>query len=630
MRPPMKRVLVIDNSAVVRETLALVLGSEFFVLKRPVATGVDALVRANEEIDLLIYGVASPMAGDVSTLLQLAAQAPCAVLFLVDSKITARAMADRSDVACLAKPFNPFELLDRVKELLARREILPDRPNELGTEDRGEFRRFLEFPYLGRTAASLVHRFATSGLPLLILGEVGSGKERVARAIFDLQLAKAVPISLNAAEISANSLNRKALELRSERGPDGAPKALLVENLDRIELSGQSLLLDFLEREESNSAGWWVVATSQSDILERVYRGEFLDGLYYRLATLTLKLPPLRERKEDIAALAAWFANRFGRALGLGQITFSAAAVDRLSNYLWFGNVGELETVIARTLAIQRKDRVEASDILFDFPGEGYPFDARQLNDITTAGAKSEKEMKSSVDRLQVSNGPPSGLSRGENKAVDLNVMIHELAHELKNPMVTIKTFAQLLEDRYQDENFRARFQDVVGGDIERMDDLLEVMIEFAAFSQPRLTSVPLEEKLRAVLGDASGECAKRQTSIKWKTNGFGREIRTDEAQLRYVLKNTLLAVLSQAKTGSEIEVNVEKQGCVAISYVREGARLASITHYFNASAPSSDDAVLPLRMLLAKQLVERNGGHMALEGVNGERDVLRLEFPLA
>jgi light-regulated signal transduction histidine kinase (bacteriophytochrome) len=169
-----------------------------------------------------------------------------------------------------------------------------------------------------------------------------------------------------------------------------------------------------------------------------------------------------------------------------------------------------------------------------------------------------------------------------------------------------------------------------VGGDIERMDDLLEVMIEFAAFSQPRLTSVPLEEKLRTVLGDASGECAKRQTSIKWKRNGFGREIRTDEAQLRYVLKNTLLAVLSQAKMGSEIEVDIEKQGCVAISYVREGARLASITHYFNASAPRSDDTVLPLRMLLAKQLVERNGGHMALEGENGEHDILRLEFPLA
>jgi signal transduction histidine kinase len=465
---------------------------------------------------------------------------------------------------------------------------------------------------------------------VLILGEVGSGKERVARAIFDLQLATTVPISLNAAEISADFLARKALALRSERDPGGGTTALMIENLERLEVSAQSLLLNFLQREESRFGGWRLLTTCRGDLLERVYRGDFLDGLYYRLATLTLKLPPLRERKEDIAALAGWFANHFGRALGLGEVSFSAAAVDRLSNYLWFGNAGELEAVVARTLTIQRKNRVEASDLVFDFPGEGFTSDARHLDDLPTAGPKFERELKSSVDRPRASNSPPSAPSNGETKAVDLNVMIHELAHELKNPMVTIKTFAQLLEDRYQDENFRARFQDVVGGDIERMDDLLDVMIEFAAFSQPRLTSVPLEEKLRTVLGDASGECAKRQTSIKWKRNGFGREIRTDEAQLRYVLKNTLLAVLSQAKMGSEIEVDIEKQGCVAISYVREGARLASITHYFNASAPRSDDTVLPLRMLLAKQLVERNGGHMALEGENGERDVLRLEFPLA
>ena len=471
---------------------------------------------------------------------------------------------------------------------------------------------------------------ATSRLPVLILGEVGSGQERVARAIFSVQAGTVPPLSLNAADISADSLDRKALGLRSERDPSGAPTALLIENLDRIELSGQSLLLDFLEREEGNSGGWRVVTTSRSDLLEQVYRGDFLDGLYYRLATLTLRLPPLRERKEDIAALAGWFAGYFARALGLGEVTFSAAAVERLSNYLWFGNVGELETVVARTLTIQRKNRIEAPDLVFDFPSERPTSDARDLGDVPSAGPRIESELKFNIDPPPVSNRPPPAPSHGESKAVDLNVMIHELAHELKNPMVTIKTFAQLLEDRYQDENFRARFQDVVGGDIERMDDLLEVMIEFAAFSQPRLTSVPLEEKLRAVLGDASGECAKRQTSIKWKRNGFGREIRTDEAQLRYVLKNTLLTVLSQAKMGSEIEVDIEKQGCLAISYLREGARLASITHYFNASAPSSADAILPLRMLLAKQLVERNGGRMALEGVDGERDVLRLEFPLA
>jgi signal transduction histidine kinase len=208
--------------------------------------------------------------------------------------------------------------------------------------------------------------------------------------------------------------------------------------------------------------------------------------------------------------------------------------------------------------------------------------------------------------------------------------LIHQLAHELKNPMVTIKTFAQLLSDRYQDENFRERFQDVVGGDIERMDDLLEVMIEFADFAQPHLSKVRLPEKLRLALDEVSKDFSRRQAQIVWKGSDYNREIQVDETQFTYVLKNVLLAVLAQAKMGSEIEIDLEKQGCVVISYLREAARVASISHYFDKSSSSPKESVLSLRILLAKQLVVRNGGDMILDFSDTEKDILRMEFPIA
>jgi hypothetical protein len=96
------------------------------------------------------------------------------------------------------------------------------------------------------------------------------------------------------------------------------------------------------------------------------------------------------------------------------------------------------------------------------------------------------------------------------------------------------------------------------------------------------------------------------------------------------VLRNILLAVLSQARMGSEIELNVEEQGCVAISYAREVGRVASITHYFGKSPASSTENVLPLRILLAKQLVKRNGGDMSLDYSDAEKDILRMEFQIA
>jgi len=81
---------------------------------------------------------------------------------------------------------------------------------------------------------------------------------------------------------------------------------------------------------------------------------------------------------------------------------------------------------------------------------------------------------------------------------------------------------------------------------------------------------------------------------------------------------------------GSEIEINVEKQGCVTVLYCREVARVASITHYFDKSSSSSSESVLPLRVLLAKQLVERNGGNMTLDYSDHEKDILKMEFLIA
>jgi signal transduction histidine kinase len=390
--------------------------------------------------------------------------------------------------------------------------------------------------------------------------------------------------------------------------------------------------LNFLEEEEAKFGKCRLITTARVDILEKVYRDELLESLYYKLATLKLSLRPLRERREDIPAIASWFCQFYASYLGLGEVSLSAGANERLSNYLWFGNLNEMETVIARTLALQRKSWVEAADLTFDFSAPG------ELPEIPAFEAlvHSEVQEKSDLNRAESLTQPLNGVyaeASTENSHAqreDLSVLIHELAHELKNPMVTIKTFAQLLTDRYQDENFRARFQDVVGGDIERMDDLLELMIEFADFAQPRWSKVALQEKLRSALNELSNECARRQAQITWKGNGYSREIKADETQVKYILKNVLLAVLSQAKMGSEIEINVEKQGCVAISYFREVGRVASITHYFDKSSSSPSETVLSLRILLAKQLVERNGGHMTLDYSDTEKDLLKMEFLIA
>ena len=623
----MKRILVIDESEVVRDTLALILGREFAVAKRALNAPGLSLADAREECDLLILGVSPRYGLEAASIVRVAAQLPFAVLLLVESKSTARDIEGAAEVGCLTKPFNPYELHEKVGQLLARRLIYSSAEMIAPARAPGDLARYLEYPYLSRSAATLVRRFAATQLPLLIYGELGCGQNRIAAAVHGVQKYPGRRVSINAPEVNAEYLAKKSQELYMGQGAKAAPITLEIENLCKSSASNQSLLLHFLDDLDEKYVSVRYVATASTDLLEKVYHGDFSENLYFRLATLTLKLLPLRQRGEDIPTIADWFARTYAEALEVAVPVFSTEAQNRLRNYLWFGNLNELETVVARTLALHGKPRIEADELFFDFgvgTQESGSRDPAEFVSPRTDHAVGEP-------RFQVYGGlpAPNGSANGHGKSVDLNVVIHELAHELKNPMVTIKTFAQLLSDRYQDENFRSRFQEVVGSDIERMDDLLEVMLEFADFGQPRRSNVALREKLREALQEIHKESDKRQLRFEWKGNGAAHEIKTDEAQLSYILKNLLLATLSEARMGSEIEIDITQQGAVSFAYLREGARVTSITHYLNGMSPGPNQPLLPLRMLLAKQLVERNGGQLFIDQSNNEKDILRIEFPV-
>jgi len=614
----MKRILVIDDSEVIRETLALILSREFAVSKRPFGNKGLPSADASEDVDLLILGVSPHNGLEPSSMVRLASRLPFAVLFLVESKSTARVIESTDAVQCLTKPFNPYELQERVGELLTRGKRVPTQRSLIGRDKREDVSRYLEFPFLSRTAASLVRRFAATKLPLLIHGELGCGQLQVMSALKQQQ--GGIWVAVNAAVVDADYLAQKHKELWSVAAANLTPAVLLIENLDRCATAAQTQLAEYLADAQQHS-DLRLLSTANADLLARVYRGEFPEALYYQLAVLSLHLPPLRERLTDIPALAQSIARRLGQSLGVREPMFSPAACERLSKYLWFGNLRELETVVARTMALHSKEQIDAGDLLFDFGSEIDAIGASELVEFVPSGVAAGVGGGSRT--------PLAAQTNGHAKSVDLNLVIHELAHEFKNPMVTIKTFAQLLGERYNDENFRSRFQEVVGGDIERMDDLLEVMIEFADFTQPRQSVIAIEEKIRTVLGEISSQCSKRQTRFDWKRNGRVEQIRSDDRQLTYILKNVLLAVLAEAKMGSEIEIDVSHPGALAITSLREGARMGSVSRYLSDTGLRPEDGILPLRLLLAKHLLEKNGGRFIADRSDAEKDTVRMEFPI-
>ena len=619
----MKRILLIDLSPAVRETVALLLAGDYELIRCDSAPESFSLTDGAAGVDLVIAGAAH--VAWTAELARLTARGKLAVLFLAESNAVAKSFARGERLGCLVKPFTPYDLKAAVERLLNRISVSAPAPVAPSAAPGS----YLEFPFVSRPTAHLARRFTPISLPVLIWGEPGCGQDRVARALLGGAANIIAALPLNGVDVGADYLKQKRFELTAERSASGARPAILIEGLERLSLSGQSMLLNFLDEVEGSHGR--LLATANADLLERVYRGDFLDRLYYKVATLTLPLAPLRERRADISALARWFAAAHAAGLGLDKIRFTTAAVDRLCDYLWFGNVNEIDVVIARTLAIHGKARIDAADLVFDVAALS---DAAGLSEsgatveTTLNGAEKTAVPQSSL--IAIADSLEAGVSKGvAGGAPALRLLVHELAHELKNPMVTIKTFAQLLAERYDDASFRARFQDVVDGDIERMDELLKVMTEFAGFDQPRKNSVALKEYLHSTLEAIHDDCAKRQVRVGWKGNGQGVKIMADAAQLQYALKNTMLAVLSQTQMGSEIELALGKRGSLTISYLREGERIRSLANYLSvASAPETEN-IIPLRIMLAREIVERSGGRFGMDQTDGDREVVTMEFPV-
>lgn len=215
-----------------------------------------------------------------------------------------------------------------------------------------------------------IGRIAAQDIDVLILGESGTGKELVARAIYHHSRRNQGPfLAINCAAIPEALLESELFG--HERGAfTGAERrrigkfeqadqgTLLLDEVGDMSLNTQSKILRLLQERrfervggnESLSANVRIVAATNQNLEELINQGRFRRDLYYRLRGVTIQLPPLRERREDIAELAHYFLFRYNHQLGTAVQSISPAALELLERYNWPGNVRELESVIREGL----------------------------------------------------------------------------------------------------------------------------------------------------------------------------------------------------------------------------------------------------------------------------------------
>lgn len=296
-------------------------------------------------------------------------------------------------------------------------------------------------------------------------------------------------------------------------------------------------------------------------------------GLAARLAGVVLRVPPLRQRPRDAAALAdaalAAVAARLGR-----ELAFTAGARARLARHAWPGDVPELDTVVARA-ALAAPDRLVGEEHL-------------------------------GLDAAPETEAAPGA---------ELELVLAELAHELRNPLVTIKTFADHLPDLLKDAELRARFAALTGEAIERMDGLLENLLAYARLRAPRSAPVAVQPILDRILAEVEPELAGREVHVRREGDGDVR-CAADAEHVAYALRNVVAGVVREVPPRDELVLETAVNGAVTIRLGSSGAAGGRLRRLVvpNGGATIGDPTLLPLSFRLARGVLERNGGGLALE----------------
>jgi two-component system response regulator AtoC len=394
MTPARPAVLVADDDAVARDLLVEVLEREGYRV-RAASGGSEAIALAEREVfDVALVDLRMPEPDGLAVLARLVALDPApAVLILTAfaAMDTAIEAIRRGAYDYLSKPFRLDDIKRAVHRTLEVQRLARDNQRY-----RRELReRFDPDRLVGHSPEivaiyKLVARVAGLNTTVLIQGETGTGKELVARAIhyagpradrpFVVIDCAAIPEPLFESELFGHERGAFTGAVATRRGllETAQGGTCFLDEVSEVSPALQAKLLRTLQDRVLRRVGGnepipvdvRLVAATNRDLKKRVEDGLFREDLYYRLNGVTIAVPPLRERGDDVVLLAEHFARRYAAAAGKPVEGFAPGTLDVLRAYAWPGNVRELEHAIERAVALARSTLLLPEDLPGDIRAE--------------------------------------------------------------------------------------------------------------------------------------------------------------------------------------------------------------------------------------------------------------------
>ena len=411
-------ILVADDDRAIRTVLTQALGRAGYDVR---TTGNAATLWrwvSDGEGDLVVTDVVMPDENGLELLPRIRRLRPDLRVIAMSAQntlLTAVKAAERGAFDYLPKPFDLNELLNVVKRALTESRTLAGTQADAPEADE-------KLPLIGRSPAMqdiyrTMARLMSTDLTVLINGESGTGKELVARALHDYGKRRNGPfVAINMAAIPRELIESElfghekgaftgANTRYAGRFEQAEGGTLFLDEIGDMPVEAQTRLLRVLQEGEFTTVGGRtpiranvrIIAATHRDLSRLVSQGLFREDLYYRLNVVPIRIPPLRERSEDIPDLTRHFLTQTAEE-GLPRKSVDAGAMERLQAHRWPGNVRELENLVRRFAALHAQDTITVDVVERELSDTGSPVPGRGPDDNESLAEAVERHLLNYFD----------------------------------------------------------------------------------------------------------------------------------------------------------------------------------------------------------------------------------------
>ncbi len=501
------------------------------------------------------------------------------------------------------------------------------------------YQELLRSPLLPSETVPLVQKASHNNATVLILGEPGTEKELIARIIHhtgewkDYRFYR-LDCKILTEDAFLDQLSRVLKDVKQTT----LSATFYLREIGYLGQSAQARLLELLEDglfqngvQEGGIRNVRFISSSSEHLEEKIAQGRFSEELYDRLSTLMIRISPLRDRIREIPSIAQYILVEKSKKTKMKTVEISNQVLKLLQSYWWPGNLRELEQVILRSAILSEGVNLVKKD-LFAMTENG-------RNPFISFLKKTE---------LESLPEPRGGDFSNEEKTFLWSLFLMELVHRIKNPLVSIKTFTQLLREKFNDPEYRDHFYRIVTEDIEKIDLVLNGLLDYIKVNSPMNKSDTVHFILEEVLKKHEHQLEGKKIKIFRKFEGGLPETILHDEQLRYIFDSILqyvipatppagsigfltksLALPERSNTSKPLLDKDPKWVEILIVFTGYKRFMDQYETVLGIPAAQKEDAI-ELELRLVREVVERNRGVMRFE-VNKKkpRTLISLRLPM-